>query len=244
VYGRFLAAAARRAAPVADTGPPADPRRQPVIGVVLLDERDGELPGYYGRFASALRAAAPCRPELVPLPAGGTLDLTGLGDLDPDGVLVGGGRTPAYADALVPVAADLRRFLIDGRAAFAGFSAGAAVAPARALVGGWRCGGEPVVDEDAGEDLDEVEVRGGLGLATVTVDVHAAQWGTVPRLVAAVRGGLAAGGWAIDEDTAVHLLDGDPAEVLGLGGVHVVAADGSVRTVTAGARLNHPPDRA
>ena len=37
-----------------------------------------------------------------------------------------------------------------------------------------------------GEDLDDVVPRPGLGLVGFAVDVHAAQWGTVGRLVHAV----------------------------------------------------------
>ena len=87
------------------------------------------------------------------------------------GVFVGGGSTPGYQEALEGwrAPADLP---------FAGFSAGAAVAAARAIVGGWRLGGRDVCAEEAGEDLDELAVRDGLGLVPFAVDVHATQWGT------------------------------------------------------------------
>jgi cyanophycinase len=118
------------------------------------------------------------------------------------GVVVGGGLTPAYLDAMMPLAAHLRRAVAEGMP-YLGFSAGAAIAPARALVGGHRLGGVPVSPEDAAEELDELTVRPGLGLVDFGVDVHAAQWGTVARLVAAVDAGLLESGVAIDEYTAL-----------------------------------------
>jgi cyanophycinase-like exopeptidase len=57
--------------------------------------------------------------------------------------------------------------------------------------------------------------------ATAAVDVHAAQWGTLSRLCAAVSGGLVSGGIAIDEDPAA-VVSGDSAVVAGLGAAHVV----------------------
>ena len=117
------------------------------------------------------------------------------------GVFVGGGWTPGYQEALAGwrAPADLP---------FAGFSAGAAVAAARAIVGGWRLGGREVCAEEAGEDLDELAVRDGLGLVPFAVDVHATQWGTLTRLVHAVGAGLVDEGWAIDEGTVLVVEDG------------------------------------
>ena len=50
----------------------------------------------------------------------------------------------------------------------------------------------------------------GLGLVDGAVDVHAAQWGNVSRLVAAVESGLVPCGLALDECTTL-LPDGDVA---------------------------------
>ena len=91
---------------------------------------------------------------------------------------------------------------------FGGFSAGAAIAGEWAIVGGWRHGGRDVCAEEAGEDLEQLTVRPGLGLVPFAVDVHATQWGTVTRLIHAVRAGLAPEGWAVDEGT-VLVYDGD-----------------------------------
>ena len=111
---------------------------------------------------------------------------------------------------------------------FAGFSAGAAVAAARAIVGGWRLGDREVCAEEAGEDLDELAVRDGLGLVPFAVDVHATQWGTLTRLVHAVGAGLVDEGWAIDEGTVLVVDDG-AVRVEGLGSAYRVAPrDGAV----------------
>jgi cyanophycinase len=136
------------------------------------------------------------------------------------GVFVGGGLTPDYQEALRAWRApDLP---------YAGFSAGAAVAASRAIVGGWRLGGRAICAEDAGEDLDELAVRDGLGLVDFAVDVHATQWGTLTRLVHAVAAGLVPEGWAIDEGTVLVVGDGPP-RVEGLGSAYRVAPqDGAV----------------
>jgi cyanophycinase len=126
---------------------------------------------------------------------------------------------------------------------FAGFSAGAAIASRRALVGGWRArvGDRTVAvcDPDAGEDLEAVTVRDGLGLVPFTVDVHASQWGTLGRLLHAVSGPGDTTGVAIDEATAVE-VDGDRMTVHGHGAAYAVrraCEDGpaaSVRVLVAG----------
>jgi cyanophycinase len=125
------------------------------------------------------------------------------GDLDgAGGVYVAGGLTPAYWDVVCdsPFGAALRAW--DG--AYCGYSSGAAIAAASALVGGWRIGERQVCDADAGEDLEQVEVRPGLGRVDFTVDVHASQWGTLTRLVHAVHAGLCSTGIAVDEHTCVE----------------------------------------
>lgn len=206
------------------------------VACVVVDEGDG--PEYYARFAAALTAAGPCRPAPVLVPVGGELSPGFLDGVD--ALLVCGGLTPAYASALAPVAAEVRAWLAGGRP-YAGFSAGSAVAAQRAVVGGYLLDGRAVCPDDAAEDLDPVTVVDGLGLVPFAVDVHAAQWGTLGRLCAAVGAGLVPSGVAIDEDTAL-LLDGPEATVTGTGAVHVVRRDGagvSVVSVPAGGQV--PP---
>ena len=62
---------------------------------------------------------------------------------------------------------------------YLGFSAGAMIAPERAIIGGYRVRGVEVCPEEASEGLGEVELREGLGLVPFAVDVHAAQAGTL-----------------------------------------------------------------
>ena len=145
----------------------------PTIACIVLDEGDGFE--QFQRWADALQAAGECTPRPVLVTLGDVLDVAALDGAD--GVLVCGGLTPAYAHALTPARDGLRQWLGGGRP-FAGFSAGAATAADAALVGGWRSGHVAVCPEDAGEDLDEISVVPGIGLLPLTVDVHAAQWGT------------------------------------------------------------------
>jgi cyanophycinase-like exopeptidase len=105
--------------------------------------------------------------------------------------LVGGGR-----------GGDLRVW----RAFLAEATARAARAPA----------GPPVVDEEVAEELEGLTVADGLGVVPFSVGVHAAQWGTLNRMGAAVELGPVPSGAAIDEDTAI-VVRGDAIEVVGTG---------------------------
>ncbi len=185
------------------------------VACLVLDEGDGAEQA--DRWATALRATGDCRPRPVLVAEGTVLDLAALDGCD--ALVVCGGLTPAYAAALAPVAAGLRAWCEERP--YLGFSAGAAVAAARAVVGGWRAQGRAVCPEDAGEDLDEVTVTDGLALVPFAVDVHAAQWGTLARLVAAVGTGAVASGVALDEGTVLRVADGT-ATVRGSGSAHLV----------------------
>lgn len=199
---------------------------RPTVACLVLDEGDGTAQA--ARWAAVLRATAPCDPVPLLVPEGDVLDPARLHDAD--ALLVCGGLTPAYAGALAPVAGQVRAWLAAGDRPYAGFSAGAALAADLALVGGWRDGGVPVCPEDAAEDLDQVQVEPGLGLLGATVEVHCAQWGTLPRLLAALARTPGRTGLALDEDTALH-LDADGATVAGSGAVRVVTVSGSAATV-------------
>ena len=186
----------------------------PRIAVLLLDEGDG-VDEFGDRFTRALRSAGEVEPLVVPVPLGRRLNVDDLSDTD--GLLVGGGSTPGYAASLVPVRDALLSWLVGRGAPYAGFSAGAAIAAADAVVGGWLQDGRPVCPEEAREDLDEITVVPGLGLVPFTVEVHADAWHTTPRLQAAVAG-LAKGcvGYAIDENTAL-IVEGDTLTTVGQG---------------------------
>jgi cyanophycinase len=135
-----------------------------------------------------------------------------------DGIVVGGGLTPAYLHGLRNGAGAIAARVADA-APYLGFSAGAMIAPARGIIGGYRLRGVEVCGEECSEDLDEVDVRDGLGLVPFAVDVHAAQAGTLARAVGAVAAGLVDRAVAVDESTALFLPDGGAAafEVVGSG---------------------------
>jgi len=227
-YGPFLADAAA----IAGDHPPT-------IACVVLDEGDGAE--RFEQWAHSLVAVGHCRPRPVLVPIGSRLDPASLGAAN--ALLVGGGMTPGYADGLVPDAAEIRAWLADGPRPYCGFSAGAAVASAKAVVGGWRVGDVPVCPEDTGEDLDQLTVVPGLGLTGWSVDVHCAQWGTLPRLVEVVRTQVASGnGLGIDENTLVSFHPGGGFSVAGLGRAWMVHRGGgrgqaTVTPLPAGARV-------
>jgi cyanophycinase len=212
LYAQFLAACARP---------------EPEIACVILDEGDGVD---HQRFTDALLAAGACRPRPVVVPLGTAWDGAGLDDAD--ALFVCGGLTPGYRETLAPAAELIRDWLAAGRP-YGGFSAGAAIAAQDAVVGGWRLGDRQVCPDEAGEDLDEVTVRPGLALVPFAVDVHCAQWGTLPRLIAAVDAGLVPSGVGIDEHTLVTVRDG-VATVHGRGQAWRVAADRTVTPLGAG----------
>ncbi len=172
-----------------------------------------------GRWRDMLTDAGVVNSEVVritgdrsPTPS----DLAGIG-----GLYVAGGLTPLYARLLEP----LRGALPPGTV-YAGYSAGAAIAADQALVGGWLLDGHAVCPEEAGEDLEEVTVAGGLGVVPFAVDVHATQWGTLARAIAAVRSGLVTEAWALDENTGLHLVDGTELDVRGTGQAHRITRSG------------------
>lgn len=153
-----------------------------------------------------------------------------------NGLVVGGGLTPAYLAAFAHLGSRVRSAVLGG-IPYLGFSAGAAIAATPALIGGFAIDGVTVCDPDAGEELDEVTVVEGLGLVPFAVDVHAAQWGTLSRLIAAGAAGVVDTGVALDEGTAIVVRAGeasDRASTAGEGAAwHVTRDDaapgGSVR---------------
>jgi len=187
----------------------------PVIALLLVLEPEDQTS--VDRFTRVLvRAGAPASSiRLHAITEGERFDATAVAGAH--GVFVGGGLTPAYLDALVGIAEEIRWRIANG-APYAGFSAGAAVAATRALIGGFLLDGRVVSPEEAAEDLEAVAVRDGLGLVEATLDVHAAQWGTLSRLVAVVDSGLAESGAAIDEHTAL-VVDGSHSTIMGAGQV-------------------------
>jgi len=151
------------------------------------------------------------------------------------GVYVAGGLTPGYYQALVVGGTGWLAQARDAGLVYAGFSAGAAIASRHAIVGGaWaNYRGQPieVCHDDCAEDLDMLTVMPGLGLVPFTVDVHAAQWGTLGRLVHGLFASSVDEGWAIDENTALE-VNGDMVTVHGSGAATRVLRRGSVTSLT------------
>ena len=221
VYGPFLAEAATRAA--------ASGRDEPRVAVITV----GDAAAAHGtELVAALTAAGPHDVRLTALAHGDLATLLAVADVD--GILIGGGVTPDYLTAVLPIAGEIRR-QVSGGIPYLGFSAGAMIAAERAVVGGWQIGGVEVSPEDGSEGLAEVTVLPGIGLLDVTVEVHAAQRGNLSRLIAATEAGLIEGGLAIDENSALVIGEGALA-VVGSGSVwRVSQSEGGVLVSTFGA---------
>ena len=171
---------------------------------------DAESVEYHEKYVRALGLVQGHELVIERVAEGEPLDPAVLEDID--GLFVGGGPTPEYHASLSP-SYDAIRELVAGGLPYAGFSAGAAIAAATAIVGGWQIDGVAVCPEDSNEELDPVTVVDGIGLVGGAVNVHATQWGNLTRLVAAVEAGLVAHGVAIDECTTL----GPGGRVVGAG---------------------------
>ncbi|BDZ53657.1 type 1 glutamine amidotransferase family protein [Agromyces marinus] len=212
VYAPFLAEAAEVAGR-------AGAERARIAVLLVADGPDAGSQAAYWR--DLLGSIADVEPVVTVVPEDGAFEAAALAGAH--GVLVGGGRTPAYRSAAEPVAGELRRRVAAGEP-FLGYSAGASIASDAAILGGWRIGEVPVAPRSAGEGLEEVVVEAGIGLVDLSIDCHAAQWGTLTRLIAATEAGLVGGGIAIDEDTLFSI---------GASGLRVAGA-GTVWSVGAG----------
>jgi cyanophycinase len=223
-----------RAAVLASHGPFVDDAMAagdgPIVAYVLDQGPETDL----ARWTSALAGAGAS--EVRPIPISPTRgpradDLDGAG-----GVYVAGGWTPGYRDALMAGGMAWLDVVRREQIPYAGFSAGAALAAERAVVGGWRAklGGHDVAvcPEEAGEDLEALTVRDGLGLVPFCIDVHAARWGTLPRLLHALAIADRSEAWALDEGTALVAADGH-ATVHGLGAAYRVRRTEDGAKVTA-----------
>ncbi|MEO5652914.1 MAG: Type 1 glutamine amidotransferase-like domain-containing protein [Marmoricola sp.] len=210
IFSGFLTEAAERA---------LSRRTTPRVGLVLMGT-DPESTEYHEKYVRALgQTGLPHELAVIRIEEGTPCPPLPLGELD--GLFVGGGPTPEYHASMVGLYAAILAAVLDGLP-YLGFSAGAEIAPRRAIVGGWRIGGIAVTPEDNGEDLDEVTVVDGIGLVDFAIEVHTAQWGTLGRVVGAVEAGLVDSAMAIDECTV--LVAGD--------GLHV-AGEGVVRRIQA-----------
>lgn len=196
VTSTFLAEASVRAA--------GSGRMVPRIGLLIVVDDDTPSEEYRAGYPESLRAVAACEPIVTVIASGEAFEASVLTDID--ALVVGGGVTPSYLQAVDPLVEEIRLLVADGLP-YLGFSAGAMIAADRAIVGGWRINGIEVCPQRASQGLDEVTVVEGLGLVDLAVDVHAAQWGALSRLVAATEAGLVDGGVGIDEHTALVVSD-------------------------------------
>ena len=198
-----------------------DVRRQagtarPARIAVAVHQAAGNAEDAAAAYAEPLKARLRCGIAVVPLAPAAPADPAAFNGVH--GVVVGGGLTPGYWEGLQTAAGAISALVAAG-VPYMGFSAGAMVAPRAALIGGYRINGVEVCGQECSEGLDSVDLRQGLGLAPFTVDVHAAQAGTLSRAVGAVAAGLAERAVAIDENTALVLESADDPdfEVIGTG---------------------------
>jgi len=224
VYRDFLSESSARAS--------ASGRALPRIAVLLVREDEETMSLRTESYIRQLTRVAECEPVVTAVLEDGLFASPVLSGID--GLLIGGGLTPAYLDAVAPLVDEIRMLVADGLP-YLGFSAGAMIAADTAIIGGWKIGEVPVSAEHTGESLVDVTVAQGLGLVDLAIDVHAAQWGTLSRLVAATEAGLIDGGIAIDEYTVLIVGD-DSLRVVGTGSVwQVDSGDDGVLVSTLGA---------
>jgi cyanophycinase len=223
LFGGFGDAAAERAG-----------TDRPRVLLVVMGT-DDEAVEYHEKYVRALGLAGITTLAVERVAEGGTFPVDALEGID--GLFVGGGPTPEYHAALGPAYARIRELVAAGLP-YAGFSAGAAIAATTAIIGGWRIDGMPVCPEDSNEELDPVTVVDGIGLVEGAVEVHAAQWGNLSRLVAAVELGLVPHGIAIDEGAVVEVATG---AVRGTGRVwHVTPGPGGGASIACNAGSTSP----
>ncbi|MFI5085116.1 MAG: Type 1 glutamine amidotransferase-like domain-containing protein [Actinomycetales bacterium] len=202
----------------------------PTVAVILFDH-EGSGNRFLSSYAAPLGRHLSCAIRPVFISNDEPVDPEHLRGVQ--GILVGGGPTPAYCEGLVTAAAMIRRMAAAG-IPYLGFSAGAMIASAEALVGGYRVKAEQVCPEESSEGLEEVTIRPGLGLVPFVVDVHAAQAGTVSRGIAVVAHGLADAVVAIDEDTALVVGGGTErgGTPLGTGSAWTIGRSAGIVTVS------------
>lgn len=195
-YERFLQAASQN-----------DKR---LIAIIVGEEQDADAHAQFLRFFNAFETVGLNSAEAFEIIVSAEKHLTKekLAEIKPTGIFVCGGLTPAYFDALCR---DKRwlEYLTENEIPYCGFSAGASIASSKATIGGWQRKIKnkiiQIADENAGEDLDLLNVRNGLGLVDFSIDVHATQWGTLSRLIHTIDSGISDEGWAIDENTMLEI---------------------------------------
>lgn len=197
------------------------------IAITLAGENGANSHEQFLRFSSAFESVGlnPSEAFEVIVSAENPLTTEKLAEVKPTGIFVCGGLTPAYYDVLCRDQSWLE-YLFENKIPYCGFSAGAAIAGQAAIIGGWRRETNnrivEIANENAGEDLDLLDVRSGLNLVPFAVEVHATQWGTLSRLIHAVDANLAGNGWAIDENTMLEIIEGE-SKIRGAGNAYRVS---------------------
>lgn len=129
------------------------------IVAYVLDDDDLDV----ARWEAALKGAGAADVTVVPVSLGRPPRAADL--VDTAGIYVAGGLTPSYRDVLVGAGTDRLDAARTAGLAYCGFSAGAAIAGDRALVGGWRTeykgGSIAICDAELGEDLETLTVLPG-----------------------------------------------------------------------------------
>lgn len=199
----------------------------PRLALLMLD-REGSLERFLPDYEAAFGAQADL--TLVGLRPDRPLDEPAVAAVAAaHGIVVCGGRTPAYHAALTGTDG-LGKAVAAAVAAgtpYAGFSAGAMVAGDDALLGGYLVEGREVCEDGCSEGLDDLTVRPGLGLVPFASDVHITAAGTLGRAIELVTSGLVTTAVGVDEDTCLRVPPGgDPADgvVTGSGSVWVIRA--------------------
>lgn len=198
------------------------------IAVALLGSQD-EVASYLDNYAEPLTkrfAEAMIEPIWLTDEDEGPIEWPA----DPDGlagIVVAGGWTPGYLDALSSYR-DLLARLIRGGVPYLGFSAGAMIVAKHAIVGGWRYHGRQVAPEVVGEGSTELVIRDGLGLIGPSIEARADTHTVLARAIAAMEAGSMNTVAAIDDATCL-LVDtaSGQTRVLGLGRVTWLTRQGS-----------------
>lgn len=200
------------------------PGRRPRVAYVLFDQ-DGSADAFLPEYLALLSGVDH---EVVRVWAGPGTRIGPDAFAGVDAVVVAGGPTPGYHASLEPAFGALRRLVADG-GSYLGFSAGAMIAPTRALLGGRRWEGVDVCPAEWDEGLEDLTLADGIGLFPHPVEVHVGQAGTLGTLVALAQSGVAPRFLGIDEDTALVVEADGTWERHGAGAVwEVRAAEGSV----------------
>jgi cyanophycinase len=212
IYGRFIEAATQN-------------ERRSIVSIHVAEADDSKEDKHQQiERSQQVFYALGVKPDqlvTITLEEGETLTAQFLANFKPTGVFVWGGLTPLYQQVLTQDTSWVQ-YLHEHDVVYGGFSAGAVISAEQALVGGWQMQADgrtvAIMDEDLSEGLDTIEVRPGLGLLPVSIDVHASQWGTVTRLLHAVeQQQVADNSWAIDENTTLEIQPDGTTHVWGMG---------------------------